>query len=216
MTYAELLEELVMREALIVHCSRPGKGDEGIDGLLFPEDLKRAIEICACQSKELCCSVVWPDHTKTFGAVGIVLKPRSTQSVTLISTTDGGTSVNPDTGRRDGLGFPFSEQAVADTFAKATDYNEWNVQDADTIGVFVHPSEPWVVPKRIPLNQVPGYDPIMNAFGMEDLVGSVMTTLSEIATLFPALPIYSLSGAGIVRLEASGPIAVKAADIYQF
>jgi hypothetical protein len=63
MTDAQLLEELAKREALIVHCSRPGKGDEGIDGLLFPEDLQKAIDLCANRSTELCCSVVWPGHT---------------------------------------------------------------------------------------------------------------------------------------------------------
>ena len=81
MTDAELLTALEQRKALVIHCSRPGKGDEGINGLLFPEDLRKATDICANQSKELCCSVVWPGHTATFGDVGIILKPRSTASV---------------------------------------------------------------------------------------------------------------------------------------
>lgn len=122
MTDAELLAALVDHKALIVHCSRTGKGDEALEGLFFPDDLRNAIDICAHQSKELCCSVIWPGHIKTFGAVGIILKPRSTRSITSICTTDGGTSVDPATGRRVGLGNPFSQQAVTDTFAKATNY----------------------------------------------------------------------------------------------
>ena len=39
MTDTELLAELAKRKALIVHCSRAGKGDERIGGLLFPNDL---------------------------------------------------------------------------------------------------------------------------------------------------------------------------------
>lgn len=54
MTDVQLLEELAKREALIVHCSRPGKGDEGIDGLLFPEDLQKAVDLCANRSTQLC------------------------------------------------------------------------------------------------------------------------------------------------------------------
>ena len=37
MTDEELIDRLKERNALIVHCSRPGKGDVGADGLLFPE-----------------------------------------------------------------------------------------------------------------------------------------------------------------------------------
>lgn len=77
MTHAELLAELAKRRALIVHCARPGKGDEGIGGLLFPNDLQNAIGISAKESKELCCSVVWPEHIETFGAVGIILRSNS-------------------------------------------------------------------------------------------------------------------------------------------
>ena len=137
MTYDELIDELVARKVLIVHCSRPGKADLGPDGLLFPCDLHNAIDICANQGKELCCSVIWPGHVETFGDVGIILKPRSTASVTSICTTDGGTWFDPRVGKRLGGGDPFSSQTVIDTFMKATTYNEWNVRDADTIGIFV-------------------------------------------------------------------------------
>src|SRR5262249_47278344 len=153
------------------HCSRPGKGDEGIGGLLFPNDLQNAIAICANESKELCCSVVWPEHIETFGAVGIILRPRSIASITSICAFDGGTHVDPETGKRVGKGSPFSRQGVSDTFAKATDYNEWNVQDADTIGIFVHPRDPLVVAKKVSLKDVPGYEPGM---GDREEVGQVL------------------------------------------
>lgn len=212
MTDEEFLGELAKRNALIVHCSRPGKGDEGIDGLLFPQDLQNAIDICANQSTELCCSVVWPGHTETFGAIGIILKPRSTASVTLICTTDGGTSINPQTGRRDGAGTKFSAQAVLDTFANPAGYNEWNVQDAETIGIFVHPSDPPEVAQRVPMNAIPGCPSDMEA---DEVVVPVRINASQIKQHFNGLPLYTLSNTGIMRLDADGWTLASAADIYR-
>jgi hypothetical protein len=209
MTDAELLAELAKRKAIIVHCSRPGKGDEGIGGLLFPKDLQKAIRICANKSKELCCSVVWPEHIKTFGAVGIILRPRSIKSITSICTIDGATHFDPEKGKRVGLGSPFSRQGVIDTFTKATDYNEWNVQDADTIGIFVHPRDPWDVAKKVSLEDIPGFEPSM---GDGEVVGTARIDLTEIGKHFPGLPIYTFSGADIVKTE--GLIPVNASDLY--
>jgi hypothetical protein len=211
MTDTQLLAELAKRKALIVHCSRPGKGDEGIGGLLFPNDLQNAIGICAKESKELCCSVVWPDHIETFGAVGIILMPRSIKSITSICTVDGGTHVDPKTGKRVGMGSPFSKQGILDTFAKATDYSEWNVQDADTIGIFLHPSDPLDVAKRVSLADLPGYEPSM---GDGEVVGPVQISPAQVAAQFPGLPIYTFSGADIVRVETTGLVAVNASDLY--
>jgi hypothetical protein len=112
---------------------------------------------------------------------------------------------DPRTGRRSGLGLPFSKQRVLDTFAKATDYNEWNVQDASTIGVFVHPTEALTVAKKVPLSNIPGYEPGM---GDDEVIGPVHITRAEIAGHFPELPLYTFRGADVVKLEASGPVPV--------
>lgn len=211
MTDAELLAELGRYQALIVHCSRPGKGDEGIGGLLFPEDMRRAIEIGASPARELCCSVVWPQHTEAFGAIGIILKPRSTASIASICSTDGGTSYDPATGKREGMGLPFSAQRVLETFANATSYNEWNVRYAETIGIFVHPTEPPEVAQRVRLSDLPGYDPAMQD---EEVVSAVAINGAQIRAALPGLPIYSFSGTGIIRLDGSGPVPIDAAELY--
>lgn len=118
-------------------------------------------------------------------------------------------------GKRVGLGFPFSQQGVIDTFASATCYNEWNVQDADTIGIFVHHGEQWEVPQRIPVSQIPGYDPTMESmFGGEEVVGAVVVDRQVIAAAFPGLPIFSFSSSGIVRVDPTGLVPIKAADLY--
>lgn len=199
MTYEELLAELKFRKALIVHCSRPGKGDEGLDAHLFPKDMTNAIEICANQKKELSCSVIWPGHIEVIGDIGIVLKPRSTDSVTMICTTDGGTFVDQETGRLVGSGEPFGRQAVVDTFEKKTGHNEWTVKDADTIGVFVKSrNQPLEVATLCDIEQVEEYDPGM---GTGKIVGTRYVKLSEIADVFMDLPIYTIEGGEIVNLS---------------
>lgn len=196
MTYQELFAELVARKALIVHCSRTGKADEADGVLLFPHDLIKAIDLCRNHKTELCCSVIWPGHVETFGDVGIVLKPRLTESVTMICVTDGGTHVDPVTGKRVGMGEPFSEKAVADTFANATNYNEWNVEDAEIIGVFVksRTSLPEVA-ALIDITQLEGYDSVM---GIGTVIGTRYVKFSEIASAFHTLPIFTIEGGEIV------------------
>ena len=208
MTYDDLIAELMRRKALIVHCSRPGQGDKAPDTPLFPKDMFTAMKICAEQNKELCCSVIWPEHIDTFGDVGIVLKPRSTASVTRICTTDGGTHIDPNTGYRVGSGAPFGPQAVADTFANATNYNEWNVQDAETIGVFVKSrNQPLEIATLIDPTQLHGYNPML---GTDKFVGSRYVTIPEIVAYFPRLPIYTFEAGEIVDLHAgiASPYAV--------
>jgi hypothetical protein len=208
MTDDELMGLLTERKALIVHCSRPGKeADEAVDELLFPADLKNAAEICAKDHKDLSCSLVWPAHVKTFGAVGIILKPRSTKSITSISPIDAGTSYDPDTGKRRGGGVPFSGPAVQDTFANASDYNEWTVMDADTVGIFVNPYEPLQVAKVVDVTKMRGYDPAMAAMVTRNPVAAEDISIMEIMAAFPALAVYSYCGGELVKI-------VDAADPY--
>ena len=101
------------------------------------------------------------------------------------------------------------------TFAESTSYNEWNVENADIIGIFVHPKEQWVVPMRVPINQIPGYDPVMASLSdTSDMVGKVILDRQAIAAAFPGLPILSLSDSSIVRVEPTGLVQIKAADLY--
>ena len=207
MTDDELIGLLTERKALIVHCSRPGKEGKGVDGLLFPADLKNAVEICAKDHKELSCSLVWPTHVKTFGAVGIILKPRSSKSIASISPIGAGTSCDPDTGKRRGGGVPFSGPAVHDTFANATDYNEWTVTDADTVGIFINPYERLQVAKVVDVTKMRGYDPAIAPMIQRNPVGAEDISIKEIVTTFPGLAVYSYWSRELIKI-------VDAADIY--
>jgi hypothetical protein len=151
------------------------------------QDLRHAITICADAHRELSCSLVWPAHLKTFGAIGIILRPRSTASITSISPHDSGTSFD-EAGKREESGVPFSRQAVDETFANSQDYNEWTVTDADTIGIFVNLYQSLEVAQKVPFADVPGYDPSMG--DLSPTIGPVQITLKDVIAAFPDLPVY--------------------------
>ncbi|MGU3404626.1 hypothetical protein [Methylobacterium brachiatum] len=207
MTYDELMRLLIERQALIVHCSRPGKnadeqryGNLRGDDLLFPGDLRNAIDAVA-GTGELSCSVIWPDHLMTYGAVGIVLRPRSTDSVRSISPIDAGSSWDETTRKRTGGGVPFSAAAVDETFANTISYNEWVVADAECIGIFMHPTEPMEVAARVPMTAVEGFDPsVMDA--LSSTVGTVRIGMDRLWSEFPDLPIFTYRNGGIWRIAA--------------
>ena len=217
MTDNELMDLLKARNALIVHCSRPGKGDVGAEGLLFPDDLHNAIHICANESRELSSSLVWPEHVKTFGAIGIVLRPRSVASITSISPHDSGTHFDA-LGKRQGGGVPFSAEAVDETFANSVDYNEWTVTDADTIGIFVNLSEPLEVAKVFDLSADPNYDAaLMGPAPTVVAAGSI--TFQEVMAAFPDLRLYAYHQGALVEIcngaDGLHTRPVSAADHYK-
>jgi hypothetical protein len=210
MTLHELMQQLIGRDALIVHCSQPARhgggqryGGIGGDDLIFPNDLLNAIEAVG-GTGELCCSVVWPDHLETYGSVGIVLRPRSTASIRSLSTVDAGSSWDESTGRRRTGGDPFSAQAVADTFANAAGYNEWTITDADCLGIFVHPTNPMQVATRVEPEKIDGYDPSAVAVG-STLVATTID-LDDVVRLFPGQPIFTFHNGRIVQMER-GPVS---------
>ncbi|WP_374628885.1 hypothetical protein [Pannonibacter indicus] len=197
MPYEELIDLLSSRNALIVHCSRPGKGDEGLNGRLFPNDLRDAIKVCETGVGDVSCSVIWPGHCKTFGSIGIVLKPRSIAAITSAHPTDAGT-VRDTNGRRTGLGTPYSRQAVTDTFANSTDYNEWTVMDADTIGIFINLQDPPLeVAKIVDFTLLPDYDATIMA---AKAVMAQPIALKEVCAAFPDLPVYGFLGTEIIQI----------------
>ena len=114
------------------------------------------------------------------------------------------------------MGDPFSRQAVIDTFTCASTYNEWNVDNADTVGIFVLPAAKWQVAKLVPATSIPGYQPDMaDLLGGPEVVGQVRTTIDEIETNFPGLPILSIAPSGIVRWREEIWEPIDAASLYR-
>jgi hypothetical protein len=194
MTVDDLIETLRQHRALIVHCSRPGKGNVQDEEAVFPDDLRRAVDGAARSTGGLSCSVIWPAHVHTFGSVGIILRPRSMQSVSEICFEDAGSYRDSNTGKRHShasIAQPLSEKAVADTFLNAAGYNEWIVDDADTVGIFVNlQNPPLLVPRRISVGGLPPSPQPQHI------------NIDEIVSEFADLPVFAFAGPDIIQVGA--------------
>lgn len=206
MYYRALMDTFRDKKALLVHCSRPGKVKLEPHDNIFPEDLNVAIHEVAHGCKGLACSVVWPGHMKTFGDVGIILKPRTTKSIMEICTTDGGTWRDKMTGNRTGGGDPYSTETVMGTFANPSEHNEWVVDLADTIGIFVQPKPRLIVSKQMTeaeiAVEVHGWKPCMGIEGHD--IGLESLSVADIHRTFPQYPVYTFWGTDIVEIAKPG------------
>ncbi|ABY30312.1 hypothetical protein [Methylorubrum extorquens] len=188
MTHDDLLDALRSHDALLIHCSPSGKGQKP-DDLVYPDDLRKAIQVLDEGRGALCCSVVWPQHTAAFGTVGIVIKPRSAASVLGVVTGDGGTTYDPQTRiRTSGRTVPLTIQNLPLTFTPTTEHNEWLVEDADCIGIYFVAGEYAQVAERV---GPPGPD------GRYDTQIRNLT-MADVKRDFPGLPIFCLMGNGVV------------------
>ena len=198
MMYEYFINDIVNRNALIVHCSRPGKGDtEGKN--LFPEDMKIAIDILSNTERELSCSVIWPGHNKTFGDVGIIIKPKNIESVVRVNSSDAGTYYDINTGKRNGLGKPLNKESMLDTFVNSTDYNEWVIKNSDTIGIYVKDlHSPLEVACKYNL---PQNDENELYFCANEFIGTMPITIEIIKQIFNGYPIYTLDNNKIIGFD---------------
>lgn len=86
----QLISNLKSKEALIVHCSRSGRGNELKPNPLYPNDLKDTMrDLSTGGVRPVSCSVVWPAHQHTFGEIGIIVKPRHDKEIVRLNTGDG-------------------------------------------------------------------------------------------------------------------------------
>jgi hypothetical protein len=205
---SELAEVLRRRCALIVHFSHIAK--EGAR-LLFPDDLRTAMQIVA--GEELSCSVVWPQRCAAVGSVGVVLRPRTLESVTSASAGDAGTIVDSRTSKREGLGEALGRETLTATLEPTTsDYNEWTVKDADVVGIFVDLASKLEVAMEVDPKTVDGYDPSIVHVGQ--IVGACKIGLKEVFDAFPDQPIFGFQDGEIVNLRLPKGAAVNPEDIY--
>jgi hypothetical protein len=210
MTIDELIADLISRQALIVHCSRQGKGDEMDPTKLYPNDLHTATKVCG-QGKALSCSVIWPSHSHTFGQIGIVLVPKSIASVTSVNESDSGSYVDAN-GERVGLGEDLSRESLERTFSHSQSYNEWTICDAVTVGIYVDNPNP-VVSRIFSSASFPGLPP---EYAPQGINAGVKISRLEVVADFPDLPIYALGADSILKLNVASDAfePVSAATIY--
>lgn len=220
MNFDELINKLVQQEALIIHCSRPGKSDEAtldFEGAreprpLYPDDLFQAKKIIGDTQPGLSCSVVWPAHQMAYGNIGIVVRPKTINSIVEISKNDAGSGIDQTTGMTKGGGVPYSRKAVLDTFVEPKHYNEWIVTDAETVGIFVTLGVQLCVPAWSKVEDIEGYDPSMPMAGIPDevIVPSIIH-LDQVLREFSDLPILGYSAGKLVKICSN--VDVEAFDL---
>lgn len=187
-TLNEILDSFRVRTALLVHCSREGKGDDPVERV-YPDDLRDAIDVLQSGTGELSCSVVWPDHLHAYGSVGIVLRPRGPHSIKGIGPGDAGTTYDRQTRRRDaGLTVPLTETSLARAFDPATSHNEWVVEDADVVGIYLASLTNAGIAVRL---GAPGGNGRYETDFLPQSVGSVRR-------YFPDLPVFVIDDRNIV------------------
>jgi len=187
MTTDELNAELTERGAFIVHCSRPGRGGEtvGPPKPLYPNDLRAAIsDLTNTTGRHVCCSVVWQGNQHTFGAIGVVIKPRQLSDITEVCPIDGGTG---DDGK--GAGLSLSAETFAETFKNTATYNEWVLIGGEIVGVFVSNDQPLQVARN------------RSIAGLPASVLPTDITPAEIFADFPGMPVFAISGGKIVKFR---------------
>lgn len=185
--------ELVRQQAIIVHCSRPGRdGEIGAPKPLYPDDMRQTIrDLDAGDVRSVSCSVIWPGHQETFGDVGIIVAPRTLADIKLMHASDAGYS-----DQLGGFGSPPSPEALAATFEQSNGHNEWVLVGGDVTGIFVKNDTPSVARRMPPPDELSESERAM--FG-EPIV-ACPTTVEAIATEFPSLPIFTYRSGSLVKL----------------
>lgn len=143
-TLAFLHQSLVDRNAFIYHGAgiAKGVGNESTNSLPFLDRLRNAISM----DLEICCSVVKEGDSETtrnfWGKIGVIIWPKSKDSVTLVCPRDAGTAPDPQNlGRRSIARMPITSQALINSIdnRSPTEANEWCLLDYEVVGIFIEP-----------------------------------------------------------------------------
>lgn len=185
-----LSHALKERNAIVVHFSHHANMREGG---VFPIDLHNAIENRAVWSLSTC--VLWPGHNMDLpGSVGIIFRPLEA-NVNSVSPSDSG-SFNGADGSDQSAGVPLSPESFLETFHPPDGgYNEWRVQGADVMGIFISDIERICVKKEL---KVPFGDRQMTTIGL------AVATIDEVRISFPGLEVFTLDAGGLVPINPSG------------
>ena len=191
-------EALVERNSLILHAASfaKGIGNEKTNSLGYLQRLEFALR----EDLELSCSTFGFGDSFSkgdiWGQVGLILFPKSPDSITLVSPCDGGTSIDPDNfGRRVHPRDPITKRAIVESMdqrAKGST-NEWCLLAYDALGIYVEP-------------------PIQYSEGSKILD----IDLSEVFEAFPEQKVYGFIGKQLFDVQKNGSVGsnISAIDFY--
>lgn len=135
---------LVQRDAFIYHGAGVAKGigDASTNALSYLDRIRNAIS----DDLEICCSTVRFGDSEVnldfWGKMGIIVWPKSANSITLVSPQDAGSTPDPNIpGRRNLRRMPITERAICESIDQRPPKtaNEWCVLDYHVLGLFVEP-----------------------------------------------------------------------------
>jgi hypothetical protein len=188
MTDKDLCDFLSAKGAAVVHLSHHAVMNPTRP--IWPEDMRRAV---AQKDKfNLSCVVVWPGHSMSLpGSVGVIFKP-TCATVISAACSDSGSTMLPD-GSDGSAGLPLSLETLASTFdVKIGGYNEWRVNGAEVVGIFVADPSNIEVKKEV----------VIDLDGCEfKAIGATSIALSEVFAAFPHDTVFTMGPSGLTEIS---------------
>lgn len=176
-----LHQSLIERNAFIYHGASiaKGVGNATTNAIPYLQRLKKVI----VEDLEVCCSTVRPGDSETnlnfWGKIGLILSPKSHDSITLVSPKDAGTIPDPsNNGRRAIRRVAITSKALVESIdlRQPQSCNEWCVLDYRAIGVFIEPPIQYVENDQFLDLNIP-----------------------DVFVHFPGLPVYAFHNGTILR-----------------
>lgn len=180
-TLSFLHQSLVERNAFLYHGAgiAKGIGTAATNAIPYLQRLKKVI----AEDLEVCCSTVRPGDSEAnfnfWGRIGLILSPKSPDSITLVSPKDAGTTPDQsNNGRRKFQRVAITSRALVESIdlRPSQSCNEWCVLDYRVIGVFIEP----------PIQYCENDE-------LRDL------NVSDVFAHFPGLPVYAFHNDSTLR-----------------
>ncbi len=186
MTDNELAKALADHKAAIVHFSHHANMREGG---VFPIDLQNAISKC-CQWPLSCC-VVLPGHQMDLpGSVGVLFEPLAKQVLSVLHDDSGSATLPNGDDISDGASL--SKESFDNSLAVMPGrYNEWRLQCAKVIGIYV--DNPSII--RVKQKQT-----LQTPLGPTQYIAHVQVGLAFVKRCFPEQKFYTMSTCGLVEI----------------
>lgn len=208
---SEVRQLLSEHGVILVHFSGISRTSQ-FEDLYFPDDLKtaRAGDLCG----GVCCSTLGPRDSYTctqmnaVGEIGIIINPKSESSVRAASASDAGSWINVHSGCREVETSKELPEACKESILRRGEagYNEWVVQDYNTVGIFYFPN-PRIAVESTYNDPVTGQEQVTN--------GIASLELESLASDFADLRKFSIKDQKFQEVHPCGAMsAISVSDIY--
>ena len=181
-----LFDNLIKEQRLaVVHFSYNAVMDHRFT---FPDDLAHAIS--AFEDEPRSCCAVFPGHKMDLpGSVGVIFSPKHSHILSVCSVDSGSSNY---AGKECSMGYDPEDDAILESLRVPVGmYNEWRIQGANPVGIFVaNPLCIWVK-KELTVE-----------FGAERItdIGCVPISLQAVKVAFPYFQVFTMTAEGLEPL----------------